>query len=221
MGLVVLVLLVLVVGLVVGLVVRKRRIPIYVITLRNREHTERRRQELARRVRTRFEYIDAVDGKSIERPPDCRLKPGETGCFMSHLKTWATMRARKQKIALVLEDDCKLQLPEQWPVIRALVKQLPNDWEVFNLSPNPNAGERRTIATRDLDRITGDMWGTHCILVHERAFERFGRMWRNEPHPECGNLPFDLWLGKHFVVYAPAKNIQGITPDHDVSDTQG
>lgn len=91
-------------------------LPVYVISLLR--HTDRRTSiaEHLKSLGVPFEFIDAVDGKSLSAEildkyvaPENRSMPvGHTGCYLSHLAAFQRMVERNQPQALILEDDARI-----------------------------------------------------------------------------------------------------------------
>lgn len=90
--------------------------------------------------------IEAVDGQNLprelqpyftidSRPP--LMKPGEIGCYASHLKTFQLLTDAGIGAALVLEDDVVLS-SDLNAVIRDLVANLPSGWDMVHLCLKPD-----------------------------------------------------------------------------------
>ena len=79
---------------------------VYIINLPNRTDRfvdcQNRIKKLAV-LKNKTEIIAAIDGKNIENKT--KLKNGELGCSLSHIKIWNDAIAKDYKFILVLEDD--------------------------------------------------------------------------------------------------------------------
>ena len=79
---------------------------VYIINLPNR--TDRfidcqNRIKTLSVLKNKTEIISAIDGKYIDNKT--KLKNGELGCSLSHIKIWNDAIAKDYKFILVLEDD--------------------------------------------------------------------------------------------------------------------
>lgn len=83
--------------------------------------------------------ITATDGKKddIYEMIDTTEYSGtdsEYGCLLSHLNAIKKFNDSKYEIALILEDDCTLELKKYWKKsIKQIIKNAPNDWEIIML----------------------------------------------------------------------------------------
>jgi len=83
--------------------------------------------------------ITATDGKKddIYKMIDTAEYSGtdsEYGCLLSHLNAIKKFNESKYEIALILEDDCTLELKKYWKKsIKQIIKNAPNDWEIIML----------------------------------------------------------------------------------------
>lgn len=84
--------------------------------------------------------ITATDGKKddIYKMIDTAEYSGtdsEYSCLLSHLKSIKKFNDSKYEIALILEDDCTLELKKYWKKsIKEIIKNAPSDWEIIMLS---------------------------------------------------------------------------------------
>lgn len=97
------------------------------------------------RIGMPFERFPAVDG--LDLPPSLRLyfcgadgelrsplRPGEIGCYASHLGVWQRIAAGDYgPAALVSEDDIRFD-DDSVPLLADILRQLPADWDVVRLS---------------------------------------------------------------------------------------
>ncbi|MBZ0211499.1 MAG: glycosyltransferase family 25 protein [Hyphomicrobium sp.] len=115
----------------------------------NRDCDEDRRAAIELELRTAgiaAERIRAVEGLAV--PEDLRayffdaerlssaLKPGEVGCYASHLKALKTMIERGLEYALILEDDAVLPRDLR-RVIDDVLACLPHSWDLVHLCGDP------------------------------------------------------------------------------------
>src|SRR5215469_8188092 len=73
---------------------------------------------------------NAVDGATIQAPPNWRYLPGAYGCTRSHLDAVRHARAMKYESLLIFEDDVELH-PELRSLFPGFMAQVPCDWEAI------------------------------------------------------------------------------------------
>jgi len=84
--------------------------------------------------------ISAVDGKNKEmydmiNTSQYNSTDSEYGCLISHLKAIKTFYETDNQNALILEDDCTLELKKYWKKsVHEIIQNAPNDWEIIMLS---------------------------------------------------------------------------------------
>ena len=126
-------------------------IPVFVINLdRSTDRLAHVRAEFAREGLT-FERFPAVDGTKL--PPELvpyfrgsPLRPGEVGCYASHLSLWDRIAGRGGA-ALVCEDD--ISLPAGFAaLLRSVLDEAPDGWDVIRLS---SPTRRPVVPLCDLD----------------------------------------------------------------------
>jgi glycosyl transferase, family 25 len=66
-----------------------------------------------------------------------QLKPGEIGCYASHLAVIQSVAADEHNdVALIFEDDVRLA-PEFKQIVQSALKRLPDNWDIVRLSNRP------------------------------------------------------------------------------------
>ncbi len=108
-------------------------------------------------LRSYFFEADTPDSR-LKLGEDSRLKPGEVGCYASHLKTFKIIVERSLKYALVVEDDALLPRDIRGS-IEEIIASLPDTWDFVHLG-----GDTRR-AIKPL-----------CALEHGRTLVRFSRV---------------------------------------------
>lgn len=92
-----------------------QQIPVYVISLLR--HQARRDAIAAhlRKLNVSFEFIDAVDGRTIPashlrdlQEPGLEMPVGHVGCYLSHISVFRRIVEQNQSFALILEDDARI-----------------------------------------------------------------------------------------------------------------
>jgi glycosyl transferase, family 25 len=96
-------------------VTRMQVVPVFVISL---ARATDRRAAISRhleRLGIEYEIIDAVDGANLSKvelsrrvAPECTVHPGAIGCYLSHIQVYERVVAQQARVALVLEDDARV-----------------------------------------------------------------------------------------------------------------
>jgi GR25 family glycosyltransferase involved in LPS biosynthesis len=151
---------------------------VYVINLDRRtdrwQHVQRELKKSRLPERYKVEKVSGVDGSGLnfeelrrsgvltdlgfqrlQLPPNEKLfgmdlTPGAVGCALSHRKAWELVLARKQRCALILEDDVEFH-PKFARTMNDRWKEVPGDWGIVHLGgldllasgkpPRPYLGE--------------------------------------------------------------------------------
>jgi GR25 family glycosyltransferase involved in LPS biosynthesis len=99
-------------------------IPVFVISLREAHERRKRISRQFSSLGLDCTIVDAVDGRAMTEEerraisaPGYGGKPGEIGCYLSHIAVYERICAENIPLALILEDDCELN-PEFADVIR-------------------------------------------------------------------------------------------------------
>jgi GR25 family glycosyltransferase involved in LPS biosynthesis len=84
--------------------------------------------------------ISGVDGKKdniyeMIEVKEYSANDSEYGCLLSHLNAIKEFNESNYEIALILEDDCTLELKKYWKKsIKQIIQNAPSDWEIIMLS---------------------------------------------------------------------------------------
>ena len=122
--------------------------------------TERRvsLEEKLAHIFPRAERISAVNGRQLPTElepffPPSSLKPGEVGCYASHMLVWNEIVGRRLRYALILEDDVDIDIDVK-ALISEILTVLPRGWDYVHLDGRPRSRRFafRTIATLRQDR---------------------------------------------------------------------
>lgn len=161
----------------------------YVVNLQR--STERRRhmmRELAK-VRMAYEFIEAVDGRSLSVADPSLVEPralhdgtialgagvgAAVGCALSHRAIWAHLATSNQEAALVLEDDVRLP-PRLGELASAVANELQGAEAALlyfgHKQPQWTVAQRRSLADHFLVRppSTERLGGTAAYIVTREA----------------------------------------------------
>jgi len=155
----------------------------------NRDCDENRRQAFERelaKANVTAERIPAVNGLAV--PDDLRpyffsgsalhggLRPGEVGCYASHLKAMQMVAARDLSFAVVLEDDAVLP-PDFEAAVAEVLAALPASWDIVLLYGTPTRAFK-TIANLSgqhgkLVRYSRVPSGAVAYLINSRGARKF------------------------------------------------
>lgn len=101
----------------------KQKIPVLVISLKRAPERRASISLHLNRLGIEYRLIDAVDGKAMTPSqiakvvaPLKEMHPGEVGCYLSHINVYEIIRDENIEVALVLEDDARLN-----PRVRSLL----------------------------------------------------------------------------------------------------
>lgn len=137
------------------------------------------------------------------------LRPGEVGCYASHLVAAQRIVAAGLAHALVLEDD--LDLPaDLGPLLGAALAALPAGWDILRLSNPPKAPYRGLAALpggRELalySRVPNNTGAQLLSLSGARKLLRPGL--RTLPIDEHLRRPWDLGLETYGIAPAPIRS---------------
>ncbi len=92
-----------------------QKIPVFVISLARAPERRATISQHLKNVGIEFRLIDAVDGKAMSPSqiteivsPGKKMHPGAVGCYLSHINVYETIRDENIDVALILEDDTRL-----------------------------------------------------------------------------------------------------------------
>lgn len=122
----------------------KKSTCIYWINLDRSPDRRKNMEKMLQTIDISNQRISAIDGKN-EKIYDMidtnnyDSTDSEYGCLMSHLQAVRTFEKSNNSIALILEDDCTLELKKYWDgsfdqKINEIISNAPKDWEIIMLS---------------------------------------------------------------------------------------
>lgn len=192
-------------------------VPVYVISLKSRP--ERLAACTAQLHGCDVRVIQAVDGRTLAMPTKTTsLTRGEVGCFLSHVAALQDIVAGESPMALVLEDDCVLRLPAQWPAIARAVAAAPAGWGALALGCNYIPADARSPAPGLIELGGADLYGTHAIMYTRAGAAAYLAAVRAAGFTKA----YDTWLSRCRVVPLYVVNPPIATPRKgERSDTQG
>lgn len=156
-------------------VTNKMYMPIYIVSIPERK--ESRLVPLLSRIKTdpryRVREVYGVVGKDVVvQTVEPFLNNGQIGCFMSHYGIWKKIMADtgQMQMALVLEDDAIINLPEMYDAIQEVINNLPDNWEVCYLGGNYHDIKKAYNVSKNIMKSdTSLIWHSHAYLIRKRA----------------------------------------------------
>lgn len=92
-----------------------QKIPVFVISLARAPERRATISQHLKNLGIEFRLIDAVDGKAMSPSqiteivaPGKKMHPGVIGCYLSHINAYKIIRDENIEVALILEDDTRL-----------------------------------------------------------------------------------------------------------------
>lgn len=170
-----------------------KEFPIYVISL---PQSKDRREYIKRELEGySYEIIDAVNGKMIndnDLPQYIKrgsLRPGQIGCFMSHVNLWKRLNESNQKSpCIVLEDDAQIAINLEE------IKRLPNDYDIIFLGHCAEEETEKVFNAGNGIEMQKSVYPrcTHGYIISERGAWKLSELIQAEEH----DLPIDEELAK-------------------------
>lgn len=162
------------------------RVPVFVISLARAQERRDRICAHLRRLGVDFDLLDGVDGQRI--PPDRRramqadgrdFHPGVIGCYLSHMDAYRRLLAGGSEVALILEDDARLD-PRFVPALQQGLRSLDFDYcflDYHERNPQGPVCYDRSDGVAIFPGFTAytthaGPTGTHAYLVTRRAAAR-------------------------------------------------
>ena len=137
----------------------KQKIPVFVISL---ARAPERRSAISKHLTDlgiEYRLIDAIDGKAMEASqiaeivaPRKEMHPGTVGCYLSHINVYEIIRDENIEVALVLEDDARLD-----PRVRSLLLNGCDylDWDYCFLDCDDHNEQGPVFYDADSGRVLG------------------------------------------------------------------
>ena len=177
----------------------------YVLNFPNDEvRKEYMRQQFRVDKVNNIRYISGINGHelnldefnlNLDRQLFRKLKPGEIGCLLGHLKIYQYALDKKESIILVMEDDVSI-CEDFEKHLRHKYRDLPSDWDIALLSSTDIwlNKYKKNCKLKDINEdyyqlIEGDHYGCQTYLIKENAMKKI---------LECDTIiyPIDLLIGQ-------------------------
>ena len=178
--------------------------PIYIVSIPIRKAS--RLVPLLARIKKDPRYqvreVFGVVGKDVVQTIEPFLNHGQIGCFMSHYGIWKKIveDTGQMQMALILEDDAMINLPEMYDTIQEVIDNLPDNWDVCYLGGTYHDKKGSyNVYKNILKSDTSLIWHSHAYLIRKRAAIRLVHMSKSvldKKHIRDYNaiLPLDDWM---------------------------
>lgn len=150
--------------------------PVYLINLKDHTHRlDHAKKEFAKYGITDYTVIEAVDGRKNDlsdliygKYP--KLKSGEIGCMMSHIKAlkhW--LDTSDSEYAIIMEDDFSFDTVEHWSWDwDYVIENLPSNYQIVQLVMIQNEPIRFNMHKKEKFNVNTKMsysWSTACYII--------------------------------------------------------
>jgi len=209
----------------------------------NLERNEVRRRALAEHLdeigaTSRYQRIEAVDGRAVAHQFETKLDPGNVGCWLSHLKILEANRGSTTHLHIIEDDtifarnavnvfdtllpfaDAKL---DSWDLIFTDIYVTPADGMACRDLNRTMKGNQtaKTVGLMDLEHVT--FAATSSYFVNWRAIEKYTALMSV---PGVDGLPIDLYLRrlvgqKALKAYVTVPFLTSVSRDSSQSDISG
>ena len=115
-----------------------------------------------------------------------KLKKGEIGCLLSHLKSYENALELKLKEVLILEDDAEL-CENFYEKLKLVLTNAPNKWDILLLSSTnvwrkyKNKVSKTTKVNEYFSLIEGDHYGNQGYIINNNAMQTLLDFHKNNP----------------------------------------
>lgn len=151
---------------------------IHIINLARRlDRKTRLIEELKRHEITDYNFIDAIDGKTIDIEKMISeghdlLKSGEYGCYLSHLNIYKSILSSSEELHLILEDDIYFSDNFKSRLRKKLHKIEHIDWDIFYVGINDLQQKKCGKFVNSIEGIycpDNILWGTHGYVIKKES----------------------------------------------------
>jgi len=169
-------------------------IPVYVISLPNKERREKIHAELARVGFKDVEYVSAKEPVADFTANNFRRNPrNEYGCALSHIKAITAAISDGCKEALFIEDDVVFA-DNAWQQLGNALDLLERDYDVLYLGGHPR-GPVEKLKWINLYKLTGGFSCAEAYCMTEYAMSGFVQYWCDRAGQK--NAMIDFILGEY------------------------
>jgi GR25 family glycosyltransferase involved in LPS biosynthesis len=149
------------------------------------------------------ERIIAIDGNNENTVYDkfettnYNTGPKEYACLLSHLNAIKKFNDSNYHTALILEDDCTIELKQYWKKsVREIMKNAPNDWEIIMLNYIILSGNEHPFSKWDnkIDYTDNLPSGTLSYIINKKGSNKLIEISNNKYVLENINHVADAYI---------------------------
>lgn len=195
-------------------------IPFFVVNLTHDVEKKAHMSNLATSLGVTFEYIAAVNGKSLTRKQieavydrtlsvesiGRGLSLGELGCALSHLHIYQKMITENIDVAVILEDD--VDISADIHNIMSSVDSFPENWELMllgyysapeteRMSLSSFRGRHPILSTYRAVRLVEETFGTHGYMINLQGAKKLvldlNRIIKPIDHYTCSEVHINMF----------------------------
>lgn len=139
--------------------------------------------ELTRHNIKGYEFMEAVDGRSLDRVDMIvkgmilegkEMTRGEYGCYLSHYNLYKEILKGEEELILVLEDDIYFINNFNYKLNKILKKVKEVEWDMFYIGIN--CWEEKCLEGEYIDKEIyypiNPIWGTHGYLIKRESVKK-------------------------------------------------
>ena len=126
----------------------------------------------------KFERLSAVNGRilnieNMDIVENKKMDKGAIGCSLSHINLWKKAKANRDKMFIVLEDDCILRNNFN-KKIKKFMDEAPNDWDIIYLGGSNLKGKKiskNLMKPVKVDKKSTHNTGTYGMLINSKCVD--------------------------------------------------
>jgi len=140
-------------------------------------------------VQSQFNKIGILD--RVKRFSAIEEIDGRLGCIKSHLEIIKDSKSKKLKNVLIFEDDVIFVSENVNDVLKNVIDQLPNDWDMLYLGANLH--QPLLNYTKNLVRLL-HAFSTHAVSYNNKIFDFFINKYDNMKSVNSDYDILDVWI---------------------------
>jgi DNA-dependent RNA polymerase auxiliary subunit epsilon len=155
---------------------------------RRKDRREEAEKEFEKYKITGVEFIEAVDGKTLDfektiSKDGSEVSRGDWGCTLSHLSVVKIAKERGLKNYFVFEDDAKMIEGFNDDLIESYMRYVPLDWSLLYFGGS-HIGDLQKVNHR-ISKMT-ETYTTHAIGVNSSMYDELINVWSNIEKVDLG-----------------------------------
>ncbi len=150
----------------------------YVINLDESKDRLKLISEQCKRESLKFERLKAVNGRNLDIDnmdivENKKMDKGAIGCSLSHINLWKKAKANRDKMFIVLEDDCILKSNFKGK-LNKLLNEAPKDWDIIYLGGSNLKGKKISKSLMKPVKVSKKSTyntGTYGMLINSKCVD--------------------------------------------------